>query len=65
MPQYVSFSKLVTSHDLELEQMDIKTAFLHGDLDEELYLQELEGFEVKAKEDHVLELKDLVLFRPC
>ena len=50
-------STLVASHDLELELMDVKTAFFHGDLDEEIYLQQLEGFEVKGKEDHVCLLK--------
>ena len=48
---------LVASHDLELEQMDVKIAFLHGDLDEKIYLQQPEDFEVKGKEDHVCLLK--------
>ena len=36
--------------------MDVKTVFLHGDLDEEIYMEHPEGFEVKGKESYVCEL---------
>ena len=35
----------------------MKTTFLHGGLEEEIYMQQLEGFEVKGKENLVCKLK--------
>ncbi|CAL8167682.1 unnamed protein product [Prunus armeniaca] len=38
-------------------RLDVKTAFLHGDLEEEIYMEQPEGFKVKGKEDLVCRLK--------
>ena len=48
---------LAASLDLEIEQMDVKTAFLHGDLEEEIYMEQPKGFHVREKEEYVCKLK--------
>jgi len=48
---------LVAIKDLELEQLDVKIAFLNGDLEEQIYMKQLEGFKVVGKENNVCLLK--------
>jgi len=48
---------LVALQDLELEQLDDKIAFLHGELEEQIFMQQPEGFIVPRKEDYVCHLK--------
>ena len=48
---------LAASLDLEVEQMDIKTAFLHGDLEEEIYMEQPKDFKERGKENYIFKLK--------
>ena len=41
---------MVALTNMELDQMDVKTAFLHGKLEEEILMTQPKGFEAKGKE---------------
>ena len=48
---------IVAHLDLELFQMDVKTIFLNGELDEEIYMNQPIGFEVKEQGRKMCRLK--------
>jgi hypothetical protein len=47
---------LAASYDLFVHQMDVKTAFLNGELDEKIYIDQPDGFVVKDEEQKVCKL---------
>ena len=40
-----------------IHQMDVKTVFLNGVIEEEVYIEQLEGFEIFGSKLHVCRLK--------
>ena len=49
---------IAANMDLEVEQLDVKMTFLHGDLEDETYMQQLEGFVKKGKENHCMPIEE-------
>ena len=48
---------LAAQRKMKVHQMDVRIAFLNGDLTEDVYMKQPEGFVVTGKEDHVCKLK--------
>ena len=50
------FFALASIHNLFVHQMDVKTAFLNGDLNEEVYIKQPNYFFLKGNENKVCKL---------
>jgi hypothetical protein len=48
---------LTASMGWKLHQMDVKTTFLNGEIGEEIYIEQPDGFVIHEKESHVCRLK--------
>ena len=47
---------IVVLHNLDIHQIDVKTALLNGDFNEEIYVEQPEGFIIKGQEHKVCKL---------
>jgi hypothetical protein len=45
------------SKNIKVYQMDIKSTFLNGELEEEVYIEQPEGFQLSENADYVCKLK--------
>lgn len=53
---------LAASHGWEVHHLDVKTAFLHGDLKEDVYVAQPEGFEVNGSETQGIQTTQSVIW---
>ncbi|GLJ14944.1 hypothetical protein SUGI_0243900 [Cryptomeria japonica] len=55
------FLAYVTHKNYKVYQMDVKCVFLNGDLEEEVYIEQLDGFSLSKDKDMVCRLKNLYM----
>ncbi len=63
MAKHASFRlnlAIASKEDLDMLQLDIKTAFLYDDLEEDLHMEQPEGYLDKDKSDYVCKLKKCI-----
>lgn len=51
------FLAYASSRKIKVYQMDVMLAFLNGELEEEVYIEQLEDYLLSGKEDYVYRLK--------
>ncbi|PKA63953.1 Retrovirus-related Pol polyprotein from transposon TNT 1-94 [Apostasia shenzhenica] len=51
---------LVAHYDFKFHQIDVKIAFLNGDIEKTIYMLQLEGFKSKGLEQLVYKLKNSI-----
>jgi len=52
---------LVAQYELKLNQLHVKTAFLDGDFEKEIYISQPTGFKTGGKENKICKLKNFFM----
>ena len=60
MESFRTLMAMAAKMDWEIEQMDVDTTFLNGDLEEEIYMKQPPEFHVKGAEQKVCRLKKAI-----
>ena len=55
---------VVATKDLDLEQLDVKMKFLHGDFEEDINMSQLVGFSTKGEKSHLVCRLKKSLYKP-
>jgi hypothetical protein len=61
MARYTSIRAIISlsaSIGWNLHQMYVKTTFLNGAIEEEVYIEQPQGFEVHSRDTHVLNIEE-------
>ena len=61
--RYTSFRTIMVLASMmkwNLHQIDVKTTFLNGVIEEEVYIEQPQGFEVEDRRTHVCKLKKVM-----
>jgi hypothetical protein len=57
MEEICSLLAYTCSKNVKVYKMDVKSVFLNGELEEEVYIEQLEGFQLSYNIDYVCKLK--------
>ena len=56
------FLAYAANKNFKVYQMDVKSAFLNGELEEEVYIEQLEGFTLTTEKRHGLQTKEGIVW---
>lgn len=53
---------MVALYDIKLQQLNVKTTFLHGELDEAIYMHQPKRFTIEGKERSCVQIEKIIVW---